>query len=95
MGSSQAEPPLHPSGRALELLPQGRGEARSRDLAQVRGSEGPLGGLSHQELMSLTPRRCEGRAGVGDVRPRDRRDRGALSCHRQAAKARGSPGGWS
>lgn len=54
----------------MALLSEQR-EAYLRNGPQAKCSETPLGRLSHQKLMTLPPQRCEGRAGVGDVRPRE------------------------
>ena len=71
----------------------GQRKTLSRDRPQVKGSEDPLGRLSPQKPMSLNPQRCEGRAGVRDVRPRDRRGRAAPSCQERTWKAHREPKG--
>lgn len=73
-----AEPPCiwaEGSGALPWPLPiRARERPSSRADPRLRGLR-ILGSLHHQKLMSLTPQRCEGRAGVRDGRPGDQRGR--------------------
>lgn len=104
-GSSLAEQPLHSvsqsgglRGFANGLCHRSQRQALSGDRLQIKGSEDPPGRLSHQKPMSLMPQRCEGRARLRDVRPRDGRGRAATSqareAHREPKGARGHVRAW-